>query len=116
MLIAVMQGCAQQDGVEQGLMEEKLTDTARGEVLALAETSTEVRNFVVGKGFDAEVELLSAETVKELALKSGTYAELPQKTLYRVNYHSETGGSYVAIVDLESRTVLKFFRIAGIRF
>lgn len=69
--------------------------------------------YVQGKGFDASVYILSVENKEILETQFVIYENLPDTELHVVEFSSETGGTFMAIVDIESGTVEKFFRIAG---
>lgn len=96
-----------------------LTNNSMGEetkrkVLEIAGTNDFVQQLIVGQGFETKITRLDSKGILELRAKDALYDNLPEKTLYRVNYDSAVKGSYVVIVDLEQNKVLKFFRIASI--
>ena len=83
-------------------------------LLAVAKNSPFVNQFVTeNPDCHHEITLLPPERVTQ---QSETYpviyGNLPNKTLYRIDY--KNGRGLFVIVDLENETVLRYFRTAGV--
>jgi hypothetical protein len=60
-----------------------------------------------------KITVLYPENMTQLSKKYPViYGSLPNKTLYRIDYMSQRG--MLVIVDLENKTVLRYFMTAGV--
>jgi len=86
-----------------------------GEILKIAEQRDEVKQFITeNPGYDYEIITLTPENITKLAEEYPViYEGLPSKTLYKVDYRSDGRGA-LAIIDVENKEVLKYFRTTGI--
>jgi len=79
-------------------------------VLNIADNDKQVIQFKqLNPDAESKVSVLKSNQIKESAEKyPAIYGELPEKTLYEVNYNSFDTGLKL-IVDLEEKSVLKIF-------
>jgi len=84
-------------------------------VLQVANQSPEVQTFIAqNPGYEATVSVLAPENVSSLAgMYPVIYGDLPNKTLYKVDYKKDVKGILV-IVDVEDAKVLKYFQTTGV--
>lgn len=83
-------------------------------VLELAAQEPEVSSFVAEyPDYQYEITVLPPENLTQLSQKYPViYGNLPNKTLYRIEYTN--GRGLLVIVDLENETVLRYFRTTGV--
>lgn len=63
--------------------------------------------------YHTEITVLAEENATQLSKNyPAIYGNLPNKTLYKIEYKSERG--LLVIIDLENKKVLRYFRIAGV--
>lgn len=107
LLISVLvgSGCIAEKG---SLPEQKVNDS----LLEVASSEPEVAS-VIGGNPAYDVTVLAPENVTQLSKKYPViYGNLPDKTLYRVDFKNETG--MLVIVDMENKKVLRYFRTGGV--
>lgn len=101
--------------VSSGCVAEKSAQTGINEsLLEIAAQEQEVGTFIAqNPGIHPEVTMIGPETIAELSKKyPALYGNLPNRTLYKVEYKSERG--MLVIIDIENKKVLKYFRTAGV--
>lgn len=103
--IVVSLGCISDKGVEQGLNES---------LVKIAEQEPDVATFIAQNPESyPEITVLAPENISRLSKKyPALYGNLPNRTLYKLEYRGERG--MIVIVDFENKTVLKYFRTAGV--
>jgi len=105
-LFAIGSGCIEKanDNPEDQLINES--------VLEIASLSPEVKS-TISNNTSYDITTLSSGDLIILSKKYPViYDNLPDKTLYRVEYKGDKG--MLVIVDLENKKVLRFFRTAGV--
>jgi len=81
-------------------------------LLAIVSGEPEVAS-VIGEKPAYVVTILNPENISQLSKKYPViYGNLPNKTLYRIDFKNETG--MLVIVDMENKKVLKYFRTGGV--
>ncbi len=81
-------------------------------LIEVASSEPEVAS-VIGENPASEVTVLSPENISQLSGKYPViYGNLPNKTLYRVDFNNGTG--MLVIVDMENKKVLRYFRTGGV--
>ena len=120
-LIAVVTysgGCITDDGSPSSSAEhEELQGAAQaveGEVLAIAVQEPEVSAFIAeNPDYHYEIAVLPPANITQLSKKYPViYGNLPNKTLYKIEYTN--GRGLLVIVDLENETVVRSFRTTGV--
>jgi hypothetical protein len=117
-LVAYGAGCiteedagSQHPAETQEMLEtEEIADT----LLELAAQEPEVGSFIAeNPEYHYEITVLPPANITHLSNKYPViYGNLPNKTLYKIDYTN--GRGMLVIVDLENETVLKHFRTAGV--
>ncbi|MBI4052673.1 MAG: hypothetical protein HY394_01415 [Candidatus Diapherotrites archaeon] len=91
------------------------TDSAKtAKAIEVAATNATYQAYVKDQGFDAKVYVLTIEKKEILKQQFIIYQNLPDKELHLVEFSSAAKGSFIAIVDIETGKVEKFFRMVGI--
>ena len=101
--------------ISSGCIAEKASpqkDEMNKGLLEIAASEPEVAS-VIGENPAYEVTALSPENITQLSEKYPViYGNLPDKTLYRVDFNNGTG--MLVIVDMENKKVLRYFRTGGV--
>ncbi len=103
--VLVSSGCIAEKGNSP---QQKVNDS----LLEVASSEPEVAS-VIGENPAYEVTVLPPENISQLSGKYPViYGNLPNKTLYRMDFKNETG--MLVIVDMENKKVLRYFRTGGV--
>ena len=89
-------------------------DVEDSAILEIAGQHPEGASFVAeNPEYQYEITALEPDELGTLAEKYPViYGDLPQKTLYKIDYKGDRG--MLVIVDVEGKQVLKYFRTAGV--
>ncbi len=103
--VLVSSGCIAEKGNSP---QQKVNDS----LLEVATSEPEVAS-VIGENPAYDVTVLAPENISQLSGKYPViYGNLPNKTLYRMDFKNETG--MLVIVDMENKKVLRYFRTGGV--
>ena len=85
------------------------------DILKIAGENENVREFISEyPQYSYTVVVLALENLTDMAVKyPAVYGNLPQKTLYRVDYTSGSRGVFV-IVDADEGKIMRYFRSVGV--
>lgn len=114
-LVAISLGCTGEELQESpGLVEVEPVITDE-DIRVIVSQNEEISSFLAENPDSShEVILLTPEKIADLAREYPVvYGGLPEKALHRIDY-SKDGRGILAIVDMESKMVLKTFRTAGV--
>jgi len=107
-LFAIGSGCIANEKANDNPEDQRINKS----VLEIASLSPEVKS-TISKNTSYDITTLSPGDLIILSKKYPViYDDLPDKTLYRVEYKGDKG--MLVIVDLENKKVLRFFRTAGV--
>lgn len=109
-LVAYGAGCIAEEGSQPPAEKQEMDDT----LLELAAHEPEVGSFIAeNPDYRYEITVLYPENITQMSKTYPViYGNLPNKTLYRIEYMNDRG--MLVIVDLENESVLKHFRTAGV--
>jgi hypothetical protein len=118
-IIVLLAGCVEQSTKDNNSQtkdnnssEEKQMES---QLLEIANQNQNVKDYIIGQGFQAKTMKLSQELIEAQKQKNPIYQGLPTNTeLFEIDYFSPEKGSFVAIIDWQNKTLIKFYRTAGI--
>ena len=104
-------GCIAPEAGDQQVQESLQTDE---KLLAIAAQHPEVSAYIAeNPAYQYEITLLTPANLTELAQTYPViYGNLPNATLYQIDYTD--GRGLLVIVDLENESVVRYFRTAGV--
>lgn len=107
-LLAYVSGCIAEEKIS--IQPSTEGNNVNNSVLEIASKDPEVSSLIAQS---YEITILYPKNITQLSQKyPAIYGSLPDKTLYRIDYRGERG--MLVIVDLENKTVLRYFRTAGV--
>lgn len=112
MVIALLSsGCL----AEKKEVSQQLDERINESLLNIAGQEPEVGSFIArNPEHGTEITILYPENITQLSEKyPAIYGNLPNRTLYRIEYRSERG--MLVIIDRENKKVLRYFRTAGVK-
>ncbi len=115
-LLTVLSGCTSEEGKKATSIPEEHVSALDIDTRLLETASKEpqVASFIAeNPGYRYEITVLAPEDIEGLATKYPViYEDLPDKTLYKIDYIHDKG--MLVIIDLDKEEVLKYFRTSGV--